>query len=38
MNKHTTLLNDNQFLVIKNMIPEIERRINEKNKYEMDNR
>ena len=24
MNKHTTILTDNQFLVIKNMIPEIE--------------
>ena len=38
MNKHTTILTDNQFLVIKNMIPEIESRINEKIKYEMGNR
>ena len=38
MNKHTTILTDNQFLIVKNMIPKIERRINEKIKYEMDNR
>lgn len=38
MNKHATILTDNQFLVIKNMIPEIESIINEKIKYEMDNR
>ena len=38
MNKHATILTDDQFFVIKNMIPEIESRINEKIKYEMDNR
>lgn len=38
MNKHTTILTDNQFLIVNNMIPKIERRINEKIKYEMDNR
>ena len=38
MNKHTTILTDNQFLIVKNMIPKIERRINEKIKYERDNR
>ena len=38
MNKHTTILTDDQFLIVKNMIPKIERRINEKIKYEMDNR
>lgn len=38
MNKHTTILTDDQFLIVKNMIPKIERRINEKIKNEMDNR
>ncbi|WP_296789789.1 hypothetical protein [uncultured Methanobrevibacter sp.] len=37
MNKYSTLLTDNQFLVIKNMVPEIESRINEKIKHELDN-
>ena len=38
INKHTAILTDDQFFVIKNMIPEIESRINEKIKYGMDNR
>ena len=29
MNKYATFLTDNQFLVIKNIIPEIESKINE---------